>query len=95
MVFVYFNFIKGKEKDPLKKVWDKKKELVEGENQEDGIVEENVVQEPVGEEQVTPIVQQPVQTPVQNPQPGPMNTIDLFSHVGTNPPNNNDINKMG
>ena len=100
IVFVYFNFIKGKEKDPLKKIWDKKKEkeLAEGDNPEDGSTEEGNAQETavVKEEQVTQGVQeQQVQTPVQNSQPGPMNTIDLFSHVGTNSPNNNDINKMG
>ena len=99
IVFVYFNFIKGKEKDPLKKIWDKKKEkeLAEGDNPEDGSTEEGNAQETVvKEEQVTQCVQeQQVQTPVQNSQPGPMNTIDLFSHVGTNSPNNNDINKMG
>lgn len=96
IVFVYFNFIKGKDRDPLKKLWDKKKEEV--------VVEGEVTEEVADTSQDTlennseQVVQQNNQAvpPVQNPQPGPMNTIDLFSHVGTNPPpSSDDINKMG
>ena len=96
-MFIYFNFIKGKDKDPLKKIWEKKdKKLDEVDGTEDVVTEGNA-QENEGQEKT--IIQEPVQpqtqVPIQNPQPGPMNTIDLFSHVGVNPPNNNDINKMG
>ena len=97
IVFVYFNFIKGKDKDPLKKIWEKKdKKLDEVEGTEDVVTEGNA-QENEGQEKtiIQEQVQPQTQVPIQNPQPGPMNTIDLFSHVGVNPPNNNDINKMG
>ena len=96
IVFVYFNFIKGKDKDPLKKIWEKKdKKLDEVEGTEDVVTEGNA-QENEGQEKtiIQEQVQPQTQVPIQNPQPGPMNTIDLFSHVGVNPPNNNDINKM-